>query len=99
MTKKKKWNSIWLGFGFGMGWPVLVLFLFYFIKFSNHGLIDFFNILFEYNLFSKFISLCVYPNLLIFFIFIWRNLLYSARGVLMATIILALMMLIYKFLV
>jgi hypothetical protein len=94
---KKKWNSIWLGFALGLAWPVIVGFIFYFTKFNEQELSNFIEALFELKVFSKFISLCIYPNLLVFFIFIWRNLLYSARGVLMATIILAFIVFIYKF--
>ncbi len=93
---KKKWNSLWLGFAIGIAWPVTVLFLFYLIKFSDYKFATFLDTIFELKLFSKFLSISVYPNLLIFFIFIWRNLLYSARGVLMATIILAIFVFIYK---
>ena len=86
-----------LGMILGVGWPLLVMILFYLVKFDNYPLNIFFDQLLELKLFSKFISVCVYPNLLLFFIFIWKNLLYSARGVLLATILLGFLVIILKF--
>jgi hypothetical protein len=93
----KNWKSLWLGFAIGIAWPVIVLILFYFIKFSSYKFTEFLNTIGDLELFGKFISICAYPNLLLFFIFIWRNLLYSARGVLMATIILAIFVFILNY--
>lgn len=97
MTSKKSWDSLKLGMILGVGWPLLVMILFYLVKFDNYPLNIFFDQLMELKLFSKFISVCVYPNLLLFFIFIWKNLLYSARGVLLATILLGFLVIILKF--
>ena len=97
MTSKKSWDSLKLGMILGVGWPLLVMILFYLVKFDNYPLNIFFDQLLELKLFSKFISVCVYPNLLLFFIFIWKNLLYSARGVLLATILLGFLVIILKF--
>lgn len=52
----------------------------------------------EMNRLSSLISLSAIPNLLLFFVFIWLNNYRSARGVIFATLILALVMLIVKFL-
>lgn len=46
--------------------------------------------------FLPILSLCVVPNLLIFFTFIWTNRDKSARGVLLATIIYAMYVCIMK---
>ncbi len=97
MTSKKSWNSLKLGTVLGIAWPVVVMVVFYFLEFANYPLDIFFNKLMEMRLFSKFVSVCIYPNLLLFFIFIWKNRLYSARGVLLATILLGLFVMILKF--
>lgn len=94
---KKKWNSLKLGFLLGITWPLLVMVGFYFWKFEAMDFRFFWDKLFELEIFTKFISICVYPNLLLFFIFIWKNRLLSARGVLMATIVLAFFVMIFKF--
>jgi|SRR6056297_2517791 len=93
----KKGNSLWLGFALGLLAPVLFILIFYGIKFSDqYSFSVFLDKLFELNIASKYLSICVYPNLLLFFIFIWKNRLYSARGVLFATIILAILVFILK---
>ena len=97
MTSKKSWNSLKLGTILGIAWPALVMVVFYFMEFVNYPLDIFFDKLMEMRLFSKLVSVCVYPNLLLFFIFIWRDRLYSARGVLLATILLGFLVIILKF--
>ncbi|MGM0529804.1 MAG: hypothetical protein ACQER7_00455 [Bacteroidota bacterium] len=97
MTSKKSWDSLKLGILLGIGWPLIVMILFYIVKFANYPLDIFFDQLLELKLFSKFISVCVYPNLLLFFIFIWINRLYSARGVVLATLLLGFLVVILKF--
>ena len=77
--------------------PLLVMLLFYLFKFSDYPLQHFREQLFEMKLISKYMSICVYPNLLLFFIFIWKDRLLSARGVLLATILLAIGVFIIKF--
>ena len=94
---KKKPGSMKLGFILGLLFPGVVMMIFYLTKFSSYPVEYFREQLLNMQLFSKFVSICVYPNLLLFFIFIWRNRLYSARGVLGATILLALAVFIIKF--
>jgi len=48
---------------------------------------------------TKFMSLAVIPNLLVFFIFIWQELLKAARGTLAATFVSAFLVLLVKILV
>jgi len=93
----KKWNSLKLGALLGVLLPLLVMIGIFFWKFSFDDIQTIWHQFYELELFSKFLSVCVYPNLLLFFIFIWRNLLLSARGVLLSTIILAFLVLIIKF--
>ncbi len=50
------------------------------------------------NVLSKFMSLAVLPNLLVFFIFIWAKMDRAAKGVLYATFILAIVVIAIKFL-
>ena len=48
---------------------------------------------------TKFMSLAMLPNLLLFFIFIWLKRDFAAKGVLAATIIMALVVVVIKFVV
>jgi hypothetical protein len=48
-------------------------------------------------MFSKVLSLATVPNLLLFFLFIWTHRNFSARGVIFATLLMAFVMLVLKF--
>ena len=63
---------------------------------SDRGLVDFLVQFQQMGMLSKVVSLAVIPNLLLFFIFIWTNRNFAARGVIFATLILAFFMLILK---
>jgi len=88
-----KSNSLYTGLILGIAGPVLALFVIY--AFASNGLNfrDYVNQLVFLKVYTHIISLSAIPNLLTFFIFIWLNKLKSARGVLFATIILALFVL------
>jgi hypothetical protein len=87
---RKKLDSGWIGFAFGLSAPIVALYFFYLIKYSHISFVSFyFDILLVNDIVTSAISLCVISNLLVFFIFIWTNRNYSARGVLFSTIIYA----------
>ncbi len=86
----KKFDNSWLGFICGLLSPLLTLYVFYLIKYSHISFYKFYlDVLFANNIVTASVSLCVITNLLVFFIFIWTNRNYSARGVLFSTIIYA----------
>ncbi|MBI5219050.1 MAG: hypothetical protein HY958_08985 [Bacteroidia bacterium] len=94
-----KFNSFLLGAVFGMLVPSLAFVIFYLVKAPrNFTFIDFIKQVKYFEMLSSLISLCVIPNLLIFFIFIWLNKLYSARGMVFATMVYAFIIVIVKFL-
>ncbi|HUW07947.1 MAG TPA: hypothetical protein VMW01_17035 [Williamwhitmania sp.] len=86
---KKKFDSARLGFGIGLILPTIILIATYFIREPGLGFPLFFKAMVGHHILSKMLSLCVYPNLIPFFFFIWTDRLQSARGVLGATIVLA----------
>jgi len=88
---KKKFDSARIGFGLVMLLPIIVLIAIYFIREPELGFLLFFKAMLGHQILSKMLSLCVYPNLIPFFIFIWTDRLQSARGVLGATIALAIL--------
>lgn len=55
------------------------------------------KILKEGKLFGKVLSLAAIPNLFVFFVFLKKKQDYRARGVLLATVLIAIVMLILKF--
>lgn len=90
-------NNLWLGITSGMLLPIISLVIFYLSTYKNLGFIEYIKQLVSMNVVTQLVSLCVVPNLLLFFIFIWTNKLYSARGVLFATIIYTIIVFIIKF--
>ena len=93
---KKKFDTLWHGLIPALILPAIVLLGFWIIR-SDRGFLDFLVQFQEMNMLSKVVSLCAIPNLLLFFIYIWTMRNFSARGVIFATLLLALIMVILKF--
>jgi len=93
-----RYNNIRLGLVLGLLAPMLGFVIVYLIAFRGMSFNDYLELLSYRHKLSSVISLSVVPNLLLFFIFIWLNYLYSARGVLASTLIFAVIVIITKFL-
>lgn len=65
--------------------------------FSQYSFSDTIKMIKEGGLYGKVLSLAAIPNLFVFFVFIKKKQNYKAKGVLMATILIALTTLILKF--
>jgi hypothetical protein len=74
-----------------------IAFLVSWLILSDNTIGEYFSQFRMMNRLSGLISLSALPNLLLFFIFIWLNMNRAARGVIIATFILAFVMLIVKF--
>ncbi len=97
ITKKLSYNTQGTGLIIGLVLPILVMFIFY--EFRNMQSFDMFiNLVKKAGILTHLISLCVLPNLFVFFIFMWTNRLHSAKGVIGATFIYTFIVLIMKFL-
>ncbi len=94
---RSKFDSLPLGLILGIIAPIITMLIVYFLKFDLYKVDELLNYLVAKQVFTKIVSLCVIPNLVLFFIFIRKNYLYSARGVLMATILFAAFVFITKF--
>jgi H+/gluconate symporter-like permease len=66
--------------------------------FSKYDFYETMEIIREGDLLGKVLALAAIPNLFVFFIFLKKKQDYRARGVLMATIVIAIVMLVLKFL-
>lgn len=88
---KQRFDSTKLGLAVGFGLPILIVSITFFVKGYSYGIIPFVKGIVEYGALTKMLSLCVYPNLIPFFLGIWTNRLQTARGVLGATIIMAIL--------
>ena len=94
MIKK---NSQLLGFILGIIGPMIGAVIYYFMQFSHMPLQEFFEMAIETDQLGSVISLSVIFNLFIFFFFIWKNLALSARGVILATFVYVLIVILVKF--
>lgn len=92
-----KINNIKLGIILGILAPVLSMLVIYLLKFSEYNFQELIDFLLARRIFTKIISLCVIPNLALFFLFLNKNYYYSARGVLISTVLFALFVFITKF--
>ena len=90
---RSKLDSLWIGLVVGIFVPVLSLLMFYYSTFTKVSFMDY---SLQVRILPKIISLCVIPNLLVFFLFMWRNHYYSARGIILATVIITLVVLVLK---
>ena len=99
MNKLSRYNDVRLGLIIGLVVPLVTVLIFYQVKFNHQDIGEFLNTMASKEQLSSILSLCVIPNLLFFFIFIWTNMLSLARGVLMATFVFALVVVAVKYLI
>jgi len=93
-----RYNNIRVGLVLGLLAPLLGFVIVYLATFRGTSFMEYLELLSYRKKLNSVISLSVVPNLLLFFIFIWLNYLYSARGVLASTLLFALIVIITKFL-
>jgi hypothetical protein len=96
MTGRKRFDSVLTGLVPGLILPLVAIFILWLVKYEG-GLPEFLTSFQRMGLLSKVLSLAAVPNLLLFFLFIWTNRTFSARGVIFATLVVALVMLVLKF--
>lgn len=95
---KTSFNKLYIGLLAGIIVPLIILFIYYLIKFNEVSFATFLRATHQYKIFFHVLSLCVIPDLGIFYLFINRKMFNGARGVIMACFIYALTVMIYKFL-
>jgi len=96
MNRKVKYDQLVTGLLPGLVVPVFTFIIAWMIL-SEQDLMDYIESARRINRMSSLISLSALPNLLLFFVFIWMNMYRAARGVIFSTLILALVMLVFKF--
>lgn len=90
-------NHFLSGFVAGMIAPVVAFTVYSLLFISGTNPMSVIVRVTELNMLSAVIALCVFINLLVFFLFIWTNLDRSAKGVLGATFIYAFIIVYLKF--
>ncbi len=96
MKNKKNLDNILTGMIPGLLIPLITLLIIWKIRYDG-GLMEFLATFHHMDMLSKLLSLACLPNLLLFFVFIWTNRIISSRGVIFATLIIAVLMLVLKF--
>lgn len=93
---ERRFDSMLYGLILGLLLPPLALVIFWLVK-SDLGFWNFLQRFHLLGMLSKVLSLATVPNLLLFFVFIWTHRNFSARGVIFATLLMAFVMLVLKF--
>jgi hypothetical protein len=96
---KSKFDLVKLGFFLGILIPVISFVIIYLLKSDQMTFDAYFRFLVDMKTLPKLMSLTVIPNLGVFFLFIYKDHYYGARGVLAATIVLAIAILVIKFVI
>ena len=84
-----RFNSLPLGLIMGLFLPALCMLMFYYSSFTRVPVSFFLQYAAQIRILPKIIGVCTVPNLGLFYLFTWRNHLLAARGVLMASFIIA----------
>ena len=98
MKINKRFDRQQYGIILGLVVPVLAFIVTWAIRYEG-SLGAYLENFYRINKLASLISLAAIPNLLVFFIFIWTNMNRAARGVLIATFLMAAIMLVVKYLV
>ncbi len=95
----RRWNKFWIGLSLGIVLPLVVFLVFYLIGYSETPFSKYLQYSFKMRALPKIFSLCVIPNLLVFYLFLNKEYWYATRGVIAATLLCTLGVLAVKFLV
>ena len=88
MLISRRWNKFWIGLAAGIVLPLVVFILVYFIGYSKTPFYEFLEYAFVMGVLPKILSLCVFfPNLAIFHFFLNREFGYATRGIITATLL------------
>ncbi|TVR72600.1 MAG: hypothetical protein EA408_06585 [Marinilabiliales bacterium] len=83
--RKPELNSQTTGLVAGLVLPLLTFLVFYLIRYGDISIPEFIRYVWFRGILASLLSLNILPNLAIFYLFIRKNYLFSARGVLFAT--------------
>jgi hypothetical protein len=100
MNKLKKYrNKTSSGLLLGLLLPLITVVIVFLVSDKSDSLRDFVNRFIQKEILTHLISLCVLPNLALFFLFLQKNYFQTVKGILGATFIWAFLMLFLKFVV
>ena len=98
MNLSRRWNKFWVGFVLGVFLPMLIFFSIYLIGYSKSPFEEFIRQTRMMLVLPKIMSLCVIPNLAVFYFFLNKEFWYATRGVITATLLCTFAIIAIKFL-
>jgi hypothetical protein len=98
MILSRRWNKFWTGLALGIFLPLATFLLVYQIGYSNTSFSEFLKFAFVMGALAKILSMCAIPNLAIFYLFLNKDYWRATRGVIAATMLCTLGVVIIKFL-
>ncbi|MBA4410128.1 MAG: hypothetical protein Q8S54_06605 [Bacteroidota bacterium] len=96
LQKQNRLDQILTGLLIGIILPVIIFLITYQVKYSDLEFTVYLRKIWQMKIFLKILSLCVFPNLGVFLLFLWIKYERAARGVVMATFIYVFFVLIAK---
>ncbi|HEX7584148.1 MAG TPA: hypothetical protein VF373_05630 [Prolixibacteraceae bacterium] len=96
IRKRNRFDRILIGWLIGAIVPLIIFLITYQVKYSEMDFLIYLKDLWQMKMFLKLLSLCVYANLGLFFVFYRLKYDMAARGVIMATFMYAFLVLIAK---
>lgn len=96
-TQPTSFNKLSTGLIIGIGLPLIFFLLYFIFRFKGLEFGSYLKILMESGKIVHVISLSVFPNLIPFMLFVRSDRYRSGRGVLAATVVLAIVIFILKF--
>ena len=97
MVLSRRWNKFWTGLAPGILLPLITFLLVYVIVYSKMPFGEFLEFVTVMRVLPKILSLCVIPNLAVFYLFLNWEYWYATRGVIAATILFTLAIVAIKF--
>jgi hypothetical protein len=94
---KNKFDHLLIGLSVGLAAPTIGILIFYFTKFSESSLALFVTVSIQEKMLSPLLSLCAVINLAVFYLFIHFEKLQTGRGIILATFIYGLAIVLLKF--
>lgn len=95
--RRKRTDNLPAGLAAGLLLPFVILMIIYKVRFPEASFDEFLQIAVKEKMLAPLLSLCIVPNLGLFFLFLHLEKLKTARGIILATLIYGIPIVIYKF--
>jgi hypothetical protein len=98
MSNYEKYDKVIIGFIAGLILPIIIGLVIYIFSHGGQSIHSYISRIANSKIITHSITLCVFPNVLVFLLFNWLDMLRTTRGVLTITIIWAVIVFGVKFL-